>query len=580
MEEIKLIETIPIEPLPLDSPDFFLYFSTIPVAKGNIIQINLKEKKTYGYVYKVRDLKETKQMLKKLNFSIKPLNEIIINKKVLTPIQEKLAFWLAKNYCLSLPHAFYFFLKFFKKMTVVNDAQEEIGTRFIKKIKKSLATTDLKKLPLLVLTPLEDHAFLVYEKLKREFVEPEKVILIDLEEKRKVFNKIIEAILKKERFLFVGSKNCLFLPWLKLNQIIVIEEGDIFYKEYFKSPYFNYLNIIEKLAKFLKTELLLISDLPSFKTIVSSKTYQQDFSSFKIENIENFGSIFELERIIRNYKKVKIFSPLKILSKKLRCQICFYEFLCSKCNFPLSIYENNAYCRVCFRKYSLENKCPHCGSNDIYVGGVGAGWIKRYLEKMGYYVWFIEDKEAVKKFLKKIPERYILLGSYSLLNPYLPFVDASIFINFDQIFYTLNPFLKEKYLRIALNLAKNSSILYLHCRQEEIIKKILNGSIVEEILEERKRGKLPPYSRLIKIISRLKNLEKLNQRLIELRNLIEKNFLKNELEVSGPFLERIPLKKRRYQMFLLLRLYKEINLKNILKDIPYIEEIRADEEDI
>lgn len=578
MEKVKLIEVIPIEPLPLDSPDIFLYFSTAPVNKGGFVEITIKNKKTYGYIYRIQNLKETKQLLKSLTFQLKPIKGIIINKKIITSLQEKLAFWLAKNYCLSLPHAFYFFLNFFKKIKLEEDAFEEIGKKFTKKNKESLEIADLKPLPILILTPTEDHALFLYEKLKKEFEAPEKIIFLDLEEKNKRFNEIINGILKKEELLFMGSKNCLFLPWSKLNKIIVFEEGDIFYKEYFKSPYFNYLNIIEQLARLLKTELLLISNFPTLKTLISLKKPRQDFSFLKLERL---NSIFELKKIIKDHKTIKIFSPLKIISKKLRCQVCFYEFLCPKCNFPLAVYENSAYCRVCFKEYKLENRCPNCNSNDIFIKGIGAIWIKRYLEKTGYYVWFLKEKRDIKEFLRKKPERYILLGSYNLLNPLLPPSEVSLFINFDQIFYSWNPFLKEKYLRIIADLAKKSSLIYIHTSKSEIIEKIIEGSFLKEILEERKERRLPPYSRLIKIISRLKNLEKLNQRLLEVRSVIEKKYdSKDILEVSGPFLEKIPLKKQRYQMFLILRLFKEIDLKNLLKNIPYLEEIKTDEEDI
>jgi primosomal protein N' len=117
---------------------------------------------------------------------------------------------------------------------------------------------------------------------------------------------------------------------------------------------------------------------------------------------------------------------------------------------------------------------------------------------------------------------------------------------------------------------------------DEILEKIKNGEIVKDIIDERKENFLPPFSRIIKLIGRLKNLEELNKRLLEVKeNLNNRKILFNKrIEISGPFLERIPMRIKRYQMFLVLKLENSIDLKKFLKDIKYIEEIRGDEEEI
>lgn len=581
MERITILEVIPIEELPFNSPDFFLYFTTNNIKKGSIVKISLKNKETFGYVYNVRSSESYKSTLKNLEFQLKPINNIYINNSFISSIQEKFALWISKNYCLSLPHSFYLFLNFFKKIdkeSIENiEIKEELGKRFQKKFVKEIDYESLKKLPALIILPTEDHANIIYEKLKYKF--KDKVLLLDFEAKRTQFNEIIKSILKKEEKIYIGSKNSIFFPWQKLNQIIVLEEGHIFYKEFFKIPYFNYLNLIEVLGKLLKTEFIISDKLPSLKTVIEFSLEKQIDINL---NVKKFETIFEIEKILETYKKVKIFAPIKVLSKKLRCNVCFYEFNCPKCNFPLSIYENEAFCRICFKKYQYENRCPKCNSNDIYIKGIGALWLKRFLEKRGYFVWLLKNKRDIKEFNSHNFEKFILIGSYNILNPSLPKTEAGIFINFDQANISWSPFLKERFLRIIYELSKSSSDLYLHTNQKiEELEKIRNLSILEEILKERAINKLPPYYRLIKLVSRFKSLETLNKRLIDVKEKINKNLLnyKKYVEVSGPFLERIPLKKRRYQMFLLLKIRGDINLKKILENISFIEEIKADEED-
>jgi primosomal protein N' len=170
-----------------------------------------------------------------------------------------------------------------------------------------------------------------------------------------------------------------------------------------------------------------------------------------------------------------------------------------------------------------------------------------------------------------------------ILNPFLPKTDAGIFINFDFSMHSSNPFLKEKYLRILNDLKNSVSDLYLHSNlPEETLEKIKNFSILKEIIEERKNQKLPPFYKVVKLISRLRNLELLNKRLLQAKELLNKNklFQNVDIEIYGPFLERIPMKIKRFQLFLLLKTKGDINLKKLLEGVNYIEEIRADEEEI
>ena len=577
MPKISILKIIPIEELPFNSPDYFIYFSTFEVNKGAIIKCTLKNKEIYGYVYEKLDFKKTKKILKEVDYQIKNIEEVYLKDNFISNIQEDLAIWISRNYGISLAHAFYFFLNYFKKIKDFSPPSLEKGGKFKKIYLKDLDKNLLNEKPLLILTPTEAYAKYVYEKLKEEIIED--LILLDLDAKKEKFNEFINLILKKEEKIYIGSKNSIFLPWQKLKSIIVYKEGDIFYKEYFKIPYFNYINIIEKFSKLLKTKLILIDQFPSLKTVI-------DFNIEKpIEkiNFERFFSIFEINQILEKYRTVKIFVPTKLTARRLICAICFYEFQCPKCNYPLNIYENTAFCRICFKNYKIENKCPNCESNDLLVKGIGANWLRKYLEKNGYFVYMINKEEDIKNFLKANYRNYILIGSLYLLNPFLPKTDAGIFINFDFSIHSSNPFLKEKYLRILFDFSNLVKDLYLHTNlPEDKLEKIKNFEILKEIIEERKIQKLPPFYKIIKLISRLRNLELLNKRLLSAKETLNKNkLLQNvDIEIYGPFLERIPMKIKRYQLFLLIKHKSEINFKKLLEGVNYIEEIRADEEEI
>ncbi len=576
MKNISILKIIPIEPLPFNSPDYFLYFSSYEVNKGSIVKCELRNKKIYGYVYELIDFKDAKKLVKDLEYQLKNIEGIFLKNPFISEVQEVLASWISKNYGISLAHSFYFFLSFYKKIESNYKPSPTKGNKFEKIYLNEFDKEILNNKPVLIITPTESYAKHLYENLKKEVNE---LILLDLDERKENFNKFIQIILNKEDKIFIGSKNSVFLPWQKLNSIVIYKEGDIFYKEFFKIPSFNYLNIIEKLAKILKTKLIIIDKFPSLKTIVEKKIEKP------IKNIDfdTFSTIFELTNILEKHKNAKVFVPTKLTAKKMLCNICFYEFNCPKCNYPLNIYEDSAFCRICFKKYKLENRCPNCGSNDLYVKGIGANWLKKYLEKEGYFVYLINKEKDIDIFTKQNYKNFVLIGSLYILNPFLPKTESAVFINFDFSMHSYNPFLKEKFLRILIDLKDSANYLYIHTNlKEDYLEKIKNFEILNEIIKEREVGKLPPFYKIYKIISRLRNLEELNKRMLEVKEILNKNKLiyNLDIEINGPFLERIPKKINRYQLFLTVKTKKEIDFRKLIENINYIEEIRADEEEI
>ncbi|MGC8981772.1 MAG: hypothetical protein ACP5JU_02380 [Minisyncoccia bacterium] len=569
MAKIYTLNIIILDQLPPNTPDYFTYFSTKYIKKYSLVKVDFKGKNKIGIVKDIKPI--IKSEVKKLDFTLKNVKEVL-KESFLSEIQERFSHWISKNYFISLSHSFCFFTNFYKKIEDLKiEPKPEFNKRFnilyFKRFDKNL----LNKPPLLIITPTKEEAKLLNSEIDNSY-------LIDFEIKKEKFSDLIKKILNKEDVIFIGAKNSIFLPWQKLNSIIVFEEGSIFYKEHFKPPYFNYLNLIKELARLLKTELILIDSFPTLETYV-----RLDLKKFPIFSFKTIKNIDELPKLLENYKNSKIYTPTKSLAEKFYCNNCFYEFNCPKCNYPLSILENKLYCRICFNEYDIAKKCPNCGSSDLSLKGIGGLWIKNFLEKKGFFTIFINDESDIKNFLKKDYKRYTLIGSLHILNPLIPKTDLAIFLNFDSAFFSWNIFLKERNLRILNFLSNRADETYIQTKlNDEILEKIKNGEIIKDIINERKEGFLPPFSRIVKLIGRLKNLEELNKRLLEVKDELNnrKILFNKRIEISGPFLEKIPLRIKRYQMFLILKIEEGVDLKKFLENIKYIEEIRGDEEEI
>jgi hypothetical protein len=130
-------------------------------------------------------------------------------------------------------------------------------TLSIKDFKKTESSAKKKKT--LIIVPQESYL----EFLSKKY--PSANLILP---QRKNFFSLLEKIINNNDETFIGTKNSIFLPWQNLEKIIVYDEGSIFYKEFFKPPYFDYRKIFLKFAEINKIKYEIQGGLPSFSRII------------------------------------------------------------------------------------------------------------------------------------------------------------------------------------------------------------------------------------------------------------------------------------------------------------------------
>ncbi|GIW65876.1 MAG: hypothetical protein KatS3mg094_395 [Candidatus Parcubacteria bacterium] len=567
-----ILKIIPIQPLPPNSPDFFLYFSPIKVENGSLVEINFRGKNIPGYTWDSRKISEVKFIIKNLDYQIKPIKNILIEKDILLDYQKKLAFKISRYYYLSLAYSFYLFLKYYKKCNLINLKEklnknysqfENINRRFEINFYQELTIdliNEINKYRSLIIFPVKHQANNFYFNFKNKI--PKLIYLNDI-------TKNSDYIFSNENYTFLGSKNIIFLPLINIEKIFVFNEGSIFYNEFFKTPKINYLELIESYAKLSKCSLNYIDNFYSLKSYIKFPK----LSHPKI-NFISFADISYLTKI-NGIKKVFVFQ--KNIGQKLFCLDCHYRFECQKCKNYLTIIDDSLFCNKCLIYYSI-TKCPRCQGDRLYIKKIGKEFIKKYLSNHNLRFFDIESELDLKKIKNSKNNDYFIIGNWQILD--IP-TDYSFFINFDVSFLSENIFLKEKYLRIIKQLENSSKKVFVHTRlDKKFLNKIKEGIIIKDIIKERELNYLPPFCYQIKLISRLTNLESLNYRLINIKEKLKVKIKNNEIKILGPFLERFLKVNKRYQMYLLLKSKKRINVKEILNGIEYIEKVEFDDYDI
>ena len=569
-QENYILKIIPLQPLSPSAPDYFFYFANRKIKNDSLIKIDFKNQDKIGYVYETIAVKNLKYYLKNLDYQLKPIKSVIIDSSPLTKYQKILAHKLSSRYYLSLSHAFYLFLGFYQTFNL-----PKIKTT-INKSKKNFSLIINDKFPFnlienkkaIIICPTLRETKIYYQQLKKKIKN-----LIYLGKIKNSLNYFTEIISDKKE-VFIGNRNIIFLPWLNVEIIIVLKQGSIFYKEFFKTPKINYLELIEDYAKLLKCTLVYVDNFYSLDIYLKKKTLNLPKLEFK-----TFKNISNLVNLLKTGDSNKIFILQKNLGRKLICLNCYYQFECSQCGSYLTVFEDKLFCHYCYKNYQLIKTCPNCQEESFSIKTIGKQWLKNFLINNNFPVYEINTEQDLIKFEKNYKNNYVVLGSWHILN--LKTIN-SFFINFDLGFWSENLFLKEKYLRLIYQLKESSDNLFIQTKlSADILNKIQNGLIIKEIINEREINNLPPFRYQVKIISRLSNLQELNIRLINLKEELKKRIIleKINIEITGPFLERIFKIKKRYQMYLLLKSDKYINLKKLLRGLRFFEEVKFDDYD-
>jgi primosomal protein N' (replication factor Y) len=552
MTKYFIIDIIPLVRLPSKAPDFFSYFSKKKIKPGNIVLVEFKKRKIFGYVWQVESIEKRRKFLKEEKLQLKPVLKIINPSPLIFPYQIKLAFWLKNYYNISLSTALSLFFPY-KKMITLS----------IKDFKKTGSSAKKKTL---IIVPQESYL---------EFLSKKYPLANLILPQRKNFFSLLEKIINDNNETFIGIKNSIFLPWQNLEKIIVYDEGSIFYKEFFKPPYFDYRKIFLKFAEINKIKYEIQWGLPSFDSII--KTNKYNFTEFTLENLERINEK-DFENKVKEFEKTVVFVPEKSFGRKIICEFCFQALSCKDCGRFLALEENFVYCPYCLKKENLLEICPFCQKKSQFIiSQKGAKAIYQFLLNLKRQVYFLEkeNKKIIKKFNEE--KQSDLVGSLLLLNPLIENFSAFFFYNFDEFYLTNDFFLKEKFIRILEFFKERCQKIFLvsNIFNPQVEEKIRTGRIINDLIEERKVNNLPPFKRLVSLKEGSTDLRKLQEKLSLIKEKIKKE--NPEIEIFGPIFAR-PFKiKKRFFLELVLKIDPKLdfNLRKILKDIE-VEEIDSD----
>jgi primosomal protein N' (replication factor Y) (superfamily II helicase) len=383
--------------------------------------------------------------------------------------------------------------------------------------------------------------------------------------------------LKGEARIAVGTRSAVFLQCPDLGAIIVDEEHDGSYKEN-SSPRYNARRVAFYRSKNEKSLVVLGSATPSVESLYAAESgalklhrFTKRFGSSKLPEVEvvefnpgdgkdYLSSTLKLftKRAVDEGNQVIYLLNRRGFSPFVLCNQCGHVVECPHCSISMNFHGSaGLLCHYCGMKKKLPEVCEKCGSDEIVKLGSGTQRVEDYI-KNAYrdFRIFRLDRDSVKKknsageLVEKMNrgEIDLLLGTQMVakgfdfpnvtvvgilmadIGLHLPDFRAS-----ERIFSLLVQVAGrsgrgEKPGRVILQTLNSEHPVFRYIRDHDYY------SFYRAELEERKLLKYPPYSRLVRLLVRGHDEERVIETVNRLRSEID-SFVrtsKADITVLGP----------------------------------------------
>jgi len=395
-----------------------------------------------------------------------------------------------------------------------------------------------------------------------------------VKERLQIWNIISKS---KSGNIVIGTRSAIFLPFNKLDLIIVDVEHDNSFKETNKSPRFNARDCVTILGKIMNSKLLIGSATPSIESFYNTKInkyslvelnerYQNiplpiiniiDLKTINKEDMKGFfspKSLLEIDSNLNLDRQVLILLNRRGFSRVKECKTCGYISKCKKCDVTLIYHRKKKImsCHYCgyFENYS--NSCNSCGSKSITFKGGGTEKVEQQLsvlfpnhiiDRMDYDSTMKKGsyKSLMNRFSKQ--ETNILIGT-QMISKGLDFSNVGLvvvlnadshlsfpdFRSFEKTYQLLTQVTgragRKNYQGKVLVQTYNSNLSVINDFENQNFLDFYNSQI-----KEREKYNYPPFYKLLKIEFFHKNISILNESANFFTNNIKKY---SDAEILGP----------------------------------------------
>ncbi|MHB9054664.1 MAG: replication restart helicase PriA [Paludibacteraceae bacterium] len=390
----------------------------------------------------------------------------------------------------------------------------------------------------------------------------------------------------KDYEVVIGARSAVFLPFRQLGLVIVDEEHETSYKQFDPAPRYNARNAAIVLASLHGAKTLLGSATPSIESYFNAKTEKYGYvainqryqdmelpdiliadtkEAYRKKQMEGHFTPLLKEKIVKalqNREQVILFQNRRGYAPYLECKACSYVPKCKNCDVSLTVhkYLNKLTCHYCGYTEQIPELCPVCHTPNLENKGFGTEKIEQEIEE-----FFPEarvqrmdmDTTRNKKSYDKIITDFeqgkvdILVGT-QMVTKGLDFEKVSLvgILNADNMLNFPDFRSHERAYQLMAQVSgragrknkRGTVVLQTSNPEHPVIGQVIRNdyaAMFQTQASERKLFSYPPFTRLIEITIRHKDVKILDTAASELAVELRKIFGKRVFGPNIPPVSRI-----------------------------------------
>jgi primosomal protein N' (replication factor Y) len=356
--------------------------------------------------------------------------------------------------------------------------------------------------------------------------------------------------------LIVGVRSSVFLPFANLGLIIVDEEHDGSYKQHDPAPRYNARDTAVVLASLFKARVLLASATPSVETYYNALSGKYGLAELKVRHgevelpdivladtrtatrkkqmVSHFSPelVASIDEALALKEQVMLFRNRRGFAPWLECSDCGWIPSCTECSVRLTYHKRvgRLVCHYCGHSIAIPHRCDACSSTSVSTVGFGTEKIEDEL-KMVFPEASVErldqDTSRKKDALSDILGRFergetdILIGT-QMISKGLDFENLTVvgILNADSLLNYPDFRAYERSFQMMEQVSGRSGrrskkgrvVIQCGNPDHEVIQMVLRHdyrAMYDKQMEERELFAYPPFTRLIRINVRHKNMPEL-----------------------------------------------------------------------
>ncbi|MCQ2243142.1 MAG: primosomal protein N' [Bacteroidaceae bacterium] len=415
--------------------------------------------------------------------------------------------------------------------------------------------------------------------------------------------------------VILGARSAAFLPFQNLGLVIIDEEHETSFKQADPAPRYHARSVAIMLAHWAGAKTLLGTATPSAETYFNAaqdnpkyglveltQRYKgiempeikvidiQDYRRRKMMSASFSPDLLDaMKTALANGEQVILFQNRRGFSQMVECKTCGWTPRCERCDVSLSYHKttNQLTCHYCGYTFQLPTRCPNCQGNDFGHKGQGTEKIEEQI------LQYIPDAKVSRMDLDTTRTRTaheriiddfakghtnILIGT-QMITKGLDFknvsvvgiINADTLLNFPDFRAYEHAFMMLSQVAGRAGRHGKRGTVYLQTTQKQlpVIRQIVENDFsgfFHDLMIERQMFKYPPFSHVIYVFIKHKNISVVETASIEMTYRLKSKLQNRVLGPETPFVSMVKSMNIRRIM---IKIENGLNMQSVRQFLRY-----------